>query len=424
MTECTYRLQTSSFRLSSRLALAILLFLAVPRPLALHAAALPASFPVAEQLLTGIDRLDVSHCTELSGLKVGLITNHAAQTRRGEPGYAMMLRNKVRLQYLMSPEHGFAGDVEAGRKALGGILEGDLPVHSLYGAARSPDPALLQQIDLLVFDLQDVGVRCYTYLSTMKNAMQACSETGTAFMVLDRPNPIAPLGRGGFMLQPRQASFVGAENIPFIHAMTLGELAQLIKARHFPALKLRVIPMQGWSRSRFGDDYPGFTFRSPSPNISSVETAMVYPATVFLEATAISEGRGTDAPFMQFGAPFIESGPLVASLNQRNLPGVRFSPVSFMPTTSKFKGKRCRGVRISLTSRSEFNPFLTGVAILQTLQRHYPSEIGIEQHKAFFDRLAGTSRLREMIIGGEPLPRIMEECRLERESFQPSLLYR
>ncbi|MDP8306262.1 MAG: DUF1343 domain-containing protein [Candidatus Chlorobium antarcticum] len=374
-------------------------------------------------MLTGIDRLDASRCSELKGLRVGLITNKAAKTRKGESGYAMMLRNGVRLQYLMAPEHGFAVDVEAGRKSGGAILGGNLQVHSLYGATRIPAFELLQQIDLLVFDLQDVGVRCYTYLSTMKNAMQACSETGTAFMVLDRPNPIAPLGRGGFMLQTEEASFVGAENIPFIHSMTLGELALLIKARHFPTLNLQVIPMQGWSRSRFGDECPGFTFRSPSPNISNVETAIVYPATVFLEATDISEGRGTDAPFMQFGAPFINAPKLADCLNSINLAGVRFKPVTFTPASSKFKGERCCGVRLSITDRMAFNPFLTGVAILQALHTHYPFKTGIDRHKAFFDRLAGTPRLREMIVSGESLHSIMEKSRLEREGFAPSLLY-
>lgn len=428
MTECLCRLIAKNSGRSSLPAPAFLFFLLLLPlflPCSLHAADRSASFPAlaVEPLLTGIDRLDVSRCSELSGLRVGLITNEAAATGTGEPGYAMMLRHGVRLQYLMAPEHGFAVNVEAGRSAEGTILAGNLQVHSLYGSTRIPDAALLQQIDLLIFDLQDVGVRCYTYLSTMKNAMQACSETRTAFMVLDRPNPIAPLARGGFMLEPRQVSFVGAEDIPFIHAMTLGELAQLIKARHFPDLNLHVISMQGWSRNRFGDEFPGFTFRSPSPNISSVETAIVYPATVLLEATRISEGRGTDAPFVQFGAPFIDPERLAASLNQENLPGVRFFPVSFIPTTSKFKGKRCHGVRLSITSRREFNAFMTGVAILQTLQRHYPSETGIEQHKAFFDRLAGTSRLREMIISGASLEGIMSESRQNREGFLPALLY-
>ncbi|TCD47178.1 DUF1343 domain-containing protein [Chlorobium sp. N1] len=395
-----------------------LLFLSLPAPLS--AAGRP---PVADscRFSTGLDRLEREGCGELLGMRVGLVTNLAARTRSGEAGYAMMLRHGVRLRWLMAPEHGFRVDVGAG-KAAGGTLLGDsLRVHSLYGATKTPDLRLLRQVDIVVFDLQDVGVRCYTYLSTMKNVMLACRRTGTPFMVLDRPNPIAPLGRGGFMLEPSRASFVGAENVPFVHRMTLGELALLIRRRHAPELDLRVVTMQGWRRERFGDELPGFRFRSPSPNISDMETAVAYPATVLIEATAFSEGRGTSRPFLQFGAPFADGRALARTLNASGLQGVRFREASFTPSSGKWAGERCRGVRLSITDRSLFDPFATQVAILHALHSSYPRRLGIRS--GFFDRLAGTDRLRLMLLSGETRASITAAAGRDREAFSPALLY-
>ncbi len=376
-----------------------------------------------EQLLSGIDSLEVTGCSDLKGLRVGLITNAAARTKSGEQGYRMMLRQGVLLRYLLSPEHGFALDVEAGEKAGGAVLSGSLPVHSLYGASRRPDPSLLREVDILVFDLQDVGVRCYTYISTMKYAMEACSEAGISFMVLDRPNPISPLGRGGFMLEPASTSFVGSLDVPFLHAMTVGEIALFIKKRYCPDLSLRVVKMSGWDRGRFGDQFSGYSFRSPSPNIRSVEGAILYPATVFLEATNVSEGRGTGHPFMQFGAPFIDGEQLALRLNLYALPGVRFKAVRFVPTSSKFKGEECRGVRLQVTDRDVFDPFMTASVILSLLHNRYPQEFGIDRHRTFFDRLAGTPRFREMITSGMTPRDIVAESRREAEGFRPLLLY-
>ncbi len=371
----------------------------------------------AEPLLCGIDRLEASGFHELSGMKVGLITNVAGVTRKAEPDYAVMLQGGVRLKFIMAPEHGFSADIEAGKSVGGSVVHDTLPVFSLYGNSKKPDIKHLKSIDILLFDLQDIGSRCYTYISTMNNAMQACEEAGIPFMVLDRPNPIIPFLRYGFMLAPGYESFVGAVDIPFIHSMTVGEIATRLKEQKYKRLDLRVITMSGYNRRLFADEYPGFRFISPSPNIRSVDSAIVYPATVFLEATTVSEGRGTDAPFMQLGAPFINGRELAGSLKQYKLPGVLFDAVVFKPASGKFKGERCEGVKLSITDRKTFIPFKTGAAILLALQHLYPEKTALQKGNIFFDRLAGTPLFREMICKQVPLDDIMEESRRQIEQF-------
>lgn len=374
----------------------------------------------AEQLLYGIDRLEASGCRELSGLRVGLITNTAGVTRRGEPDYVVMLRNGVRVKFLMAPEHGFSADIDAGQKVGSTIVADTIPVFSLYGTKIKPDIHQLLQIDVLVFDLQDVGTRCYTYISTMKSAMEACEEAGIAFMVLDRPNPVIPLHQEGFMVTSGYESFVGAVNIPFVHSMTVGEIAILLKEQSYRTLDLRVIPMQGYRRDRFADEYSGFSFKNPSPNIRNVDTAIIYPSTVFLEATMVSEGRGTDAPFMQFGAPFIKSEELAVALRNYELPGVLFESVVFQPDSGKFRGENCRGLKLFLTDRKAFSPFRTAVALLLELQRLYPDNLAIDKRGEFFDRLAGTPLFRNMIKKQLSLDKIIEKSRCQVEEFNRS----
>ncbi len=376
-----------------------------------------ASRVLAEPLLCGIDRLEATGFSELSGLKVGLITNVAGVSRKAEPDYAVMLRSGVRLKFIMAPEHGFLADIEAGIGVGGSVVHDTLPVFSLYGTSKKPDIRQLKSIDMLLFDLQDIGARCYTYISTMNSAMQACEAAGIPFMVLDRPNPVIPLSPSGFVLAPGYESFVGAVDIPFIHSMTVGEIATMLKERKYKRLDLRVVSMSGYNRKRFADEYPGFRFISPSPNIRSVETAIVYPATVFLEATTVSEGRGTDAPFEQLGAPFINGRELAALLSQYKLPGVLFNAVVFQPASSKFKGERCEGVKLSITDRKKFIPFKTGAAILLALQHLYPEKTALQKENVFFDRLAGTPLFREMICKQVPLDEIMEESRRQIEQF-------
>jgi len=372
---------------------------------------------LAEELLCGIDLLDASQCQELSGLRIGLISNAMSRTKTGEPSYALLLRHGVKLKFLMAPEHGFLADIEAGKKVGRAFVSDTIPVFSLYGASKKPDTQQLRQIDLLLFDLQDIGTRCYTYISTMKHAMEACKQAGIAFMVLDRPNPIAPLSQSGFMVTPGYESFVGAVNIPFVHSMTVGEIAILLQKQSYRTLDLRVVSMKGYRHNRFGDEYEGFTFRSPSPNIRNVETAIIYPSTVLLEATNVSEGRGTNAPFMQFGAPFIKSEELLEALSKYNLSGVSFDQVSFTPRSSKFTGEVCNGLKIIVTNRRAFDPFKVATALLLELQYLYPEKIGLNKRGDFFDKLAGTPLFREMITQQSPIDVIMEESIRQVELF-------
>ncbi|NTV20820.1 MAG: DUF1343 domain-containing protein [Chlorobium limicola] len=367
---------------------------------------------------SGIDVLDASDCRALKGKKVALITNAAGVTVRGESNYAMLLRNGISLSFLMAPEHGFAVNVEAGKKTGGSVIGDTLRVHSLYGASKKPSVALLKTVDLVVFDLQDVGARCYTYISTMKLAMEACMEAGVPFMVLDRPNPVAPLSPSGFMLDKGYESFVGAVAVPFVHAMTVGEIALLLKKSSFQGLDLQVVKMEGYRRELFGDELPGFAFVSPSPNIRNIETAVVYPATVMLEATAVSEGRGTDAPFLQFGAPFIDSTRLLEEVKACRLPGVEFFSVSFIPKSGKFRNEQCFGLKLRVSDRKRFSPFTTSAALLLVLQKLYPSSLGLKSGGVFFDRLAGTPRFREMILEQVPVEVIVEASRNDVREFQ------
>jgi uncharacterized protein YbbC (DUF1343 family) len=376
-----------------------------------------ASVARAEGFRYGLDMLDAQQCAPLQGKRVGLITNAVAVSRSGEPGYRVLLRNGVDLKFLMAPEHGFALDYEAGQKVGNTGIGDSLKVWSLYGATRKPDVQLLKTIDVLIFDLQDAGVRCYTYISTMKLAMEACNEAGIAFMVLDRPNPLAPLPSNGFVLEPSFESFVGAAELPFIHGMSVGEIAGWLQKRRFPELSLQIVRMQGYRRDRFADDLPGFRFRPPSPNLRDFKTLLLYPATVMLEGTDVSEGRGTDNPFRAFGAPFIDSKMLIQELEKYHLPGVEFHRTSFTPERSKFSGVECQGVRLKVIDRDHFDPFLTSTAILLSLQKLWPEETGLNRHADFFDKLAGTSRYRLMIQQQRPIGEILAVARGQVRAF-------
>jgi uncharacterized protein YbbC (DUF1343 family) len=373
---------------------------------------------VAAEFHYGLDELDAGRYKELEGKRVGLITNAASVTSNGKPGYCVLLNHGIDLKFLMAPEHGFSLERAAGEKVGNSSIAGKLKVYSLYGASKKPDGALLNKIDVLVFDLQDVGVRCYTYISTMKLAMEACRDAGITFMVLDRPNPVSPIPASGFMLESSLESFVGAVELPFLHGMTAGEIAALLQKRRYPGLSLKVVQMQGYSHARFADELPGFRFCSPSPNIRDFETLLLYPATVMLEATIVSEGRGTDAPFKMFGAPFINGEALRQELERYRLPGVDLHAVLFTPKSGKFAGRECQGLRLKVTDRRLFDPFMSATAILLSLQKLYPEEIGLGRNATFFDQLAGTADYRIMIQKQSPIGEILDVARGQVQAFE------
>ncbi len=373
----------------------------------------------AGALRYGIDVLDADRCSALKGKRLALITNAAGTTVSGEPDYQVLLRHGLDLKYLMAPEHGFHAVLGAGVKVSDERISDTLKVYSLYGSRKKPDVELLQQtIDVLLFDLQDIGARCYTYISTMRYAMEACQEAGVAFMVLDRPNPLSPIPAEGFMLDPDHQSFVGMVPVPFVHAMTVGEIALFLRERYYPGLQLEVVEMEGYKRGRFPDAYPEWRFVSPSPNIRDLETVLIYPATVFLEATNVSEGRGTPYPFRQFGAPFIHAGFLKKELDSFKLPGVSFNKATFVPSSGKYSGLACSGIRIQVTDRYVFEPFRTGIAILLSLKKLYPDLVDFGTKGAFFDKLAGDPVLRRMIVSGHTLEEILAASRLQVHAFE------
>ena len=226
------------------------------------------------------------------------------------------------------------------------------------------------------------------------------------------------------MLDPDYVSFVGSVPVPFIHAMTIGEIALFLKKRFYPELSLQVVAMEGYDRERFLDDYPEVRFESPSPNILGIETVLVYPATVFLEATNVSEGRGTPFPFRQFGAPFINADFLEKELQRFKLPGVSFQAVQFIPSSGKFQGLRCSGVRLEVTDRLVFEPFRTGIAIMLSLQKLYPGLFDLKTNGQFFDKLAGGPLYRKMVVSGRSLEEILAASRIQVHAFEKAYPYR
>lgn len=371
-------------------------------------------------VLTGLDRVG-AHAKLFQSKRVGIITNHTAydsdgryivEVFRAMPG--------VTVTALFSPEHGLWGTEQAGI-----LTDGQLhpvykvPIHSLYGKTRKPTPEMLRDIDILVFDIQDIGARFYTYIYTMSLAMEAAAENGKHFVVLDRPNPISGRYVSGTILEPELASFVGLFPIPVRHGMTVGELAQMFNEQAWLAdgvkANLSVVPMKEWRRRMWYDE-TGLRFIKPSPNMPDLETAAIYPGLCLLEGTNISEARGTSMPFRQFGAPWIDSRRLAERLNKLSLPAMRFEPAQFTPTSSKYKGQSCEGVRIIIKDRSRLKPFYSGVLIVNEIRRMYPSKF--EWKIGHFDRLCGTSKVRQAISNGTSMKELSAGWQAELQSFQ------
>jgi uncharacterized protein YbbC (DUF1343 family) len=370
-------------------------------------------------VMTGLDRVG-SYKDIFEGKRLGIITNHTAYDSNGRfivdvfKGMA-----GVKVTALFSPEHGLWGTAPDGEK-IGSQTHPvyNLPVYSLYGKTQKPTSDMLRNVDVLVFDIQDIGARFYTYVYTMSLAMEAAAQNGKTFVVLDRPNPINGISVEGNILEPTQASFVGLYPIPVRHGMTAGELARMFNGQGWLAgqvkAKLVVIPMKGWSR-RMWYDQTSLRFIKTSPNMPDLETAAIYPGLCLLEGTNVSEGRGTAMPFRQFGAPWIDSKLLAGRLNALNLPEMRFEPVSFTPTSSKYKGKKCHGVKILVSNRDRLEPYFSGIKIVNEIYRLYPKQF--KWRASHFDRLCGTSKIRSTITGNSSLDALHNKWRKELESF-------
>lgn len=347
-------------------------------------------------VLTGLDVLQRDNFDVLHGQRVGLITNHTGCSINGTSGVQLLASSDaVNLTALFSPEHGFEGKLDIARIDDARDDRTGLRIFSLYGATRRPTPEMLEAVDTLVFDIQDIGCRFYTYISTMGEAMRAAAEHGKRFVVLDRPNPINGVDIAGPMLDAGRESFVGFHSLPVRHGMTTGEIARMLRAELELDVALTVIPCEGWQRSEFWD-VTGLTWINPSPNMRSLTQALLYPGVGLMETTNVSVGRGTDTPFEILGAPWMDGRQLAAALNAQELAGVRFVPIRFTPESSKFQDQACGGINIIITHRATFEPLLTGFAIATTIRRLFPQDWQADGYL----RLLGNQATHSAIAGG------------------------
>ncbi len=390
----------------------------------------------------GLEVLLASRLDLVRGRRVGLITNPTGVDRSLRSSLDRLRAHpEVNLVALYGPEHGVRGEAQAG-ESVAYQVDGHsgLPVYSLYGqaepqlvdpladldarmrsfdtqaAGKQIESGMLEGVDVLVFDLQDVGTRVYTYVATMAYAMQAAAERGIPFVVLDRPNPINGVTMEGPVLEsPRHSSFIGLHPIPLRHGMTAGELALLFNARfHARPADLTVVPMAGWRRADWFEA-TGLPWVMPSPNLPAPDTAAVYPGQVLLEGTNLSEGRGTTRPFELFGAPWIDGYVLARELNGLGLVGVAWREAWFTPTFSKFAGQRCGGCQVHVTDREAYRPVATTLALLAAVRRlHGPK---LAWHADYFDKVMGTATVREAMEQGEAPARIVAGWHAGLEEF-------
>lgn len=385
--------------------------------------------PAEIQLRPGIDVLLDDSLHLVRERRVGLITNHTGLDRAGRSSIDRLAEHSdVDLVALYSPEHGIEGRAEAGESvASRSDARTGLPIHSLYGETRRPTEAMLEGVDVLLFDLQDIGARYYTYVYTMAYAMEEAGRRGIPFVVLDRPNPIGGEAVQGNVLDPAFSTFVGLYPVPMRHGMTPGELARLYVAEFGIDVDLRVVPVAGLTRSMtFGET--GFPWVPPSPNIPSVESALAYPGTCLFEGTPLSVGRGTDQAFQWVGAPWLDGEALSATLNAYGFEGVRFEPATFTPDGAgdgKFDGVEVSGVRV-VPLNPDFDAPRVGVAMV--IEAYRASGDRWSWNVAHFDRLAGTDALRLGIEAGAELDELTaawdEQLLAFESSREPHLIYR
>jgi uncharacterized protein YbbC (DUF1343 family) len=322
----------------------------------------------------GLDLFERKWPRQLKDALVGLLVHPASVNRNLEHAVTLFHKSrKVELKALFGPQHGIRGETQDNMVEWEGFRDKHtgLPVYSLYGKTRKPEPSMLKDVDVMVIDLQDVGSRYYTFIWTMDLCMQACTEMNKSIVILDRPNPVGGHLTEGPVLNMKYTSFVGHRPLPVRHGMTIGEICSYLRDEFYHSLDFYVIHLQGWRRKMWFDK-TGLPWVMPSPNMPSPDTATVYPGICLLEGTNLSEGRGTTRPFEIFGAPFIEPEMLVKHIKYFKLPGVMFRPLYFQPTFQKHTGELCGGAQIHIIDRERFKPFKTGVAVLKAVHDLYP----------------------------------------------------
>lgn len=364
----------------------------------------------------GIDNID-QHISLFAGKRVGLITNATGMNSQFQSSIDV-LHAKTELVALFSPEHGIRGAVPAGDKVNSQKdSKTGLPVFSLYGSTKKPTPAMLENLDIIAFDIQDVGARAYTYIYTMAYAMQAAKENGKTFVVFDRPNPVGGVEVEGGLIKPGFESFIGMYPIPIRHGMTAGELAGLFNKEFGIGCDLVVIEMSNWQRGMYFDD-TGLPWVMTSPNIPTPDTALVYPATGIFGGTNISEGVGTTRPFDFVGAPWLDAESLANHMNAMKLPGVVFRPAHYIPRFGNFAGETCNGVQLHITSRKEFRPVRTGMSLLYAVQELSDGQFAYNfngKGTPMIDLITGDDALR---LGRYSLAEVLAEWDREAKQFK------
>ena len=363
----------------------------------------------------------------LKDLRIGLICNPASVNRQFKHAADLFHEHPdINLTTLFGPQHGIRGDVQDNMIETSHTIDSrtERPIYSLYSETREPTEEMLANVDALVFDLQDVGCRVYTFIYTMANCMKACAKYGKKMIVLDRPNPINGLDVEGNLLELGHESFVGMYPIPMRHGMTVGELAQLFNTDFELHCDLEVVTMEGWSREDFADETDA-PWVMPSPNMPTVDTAVVFSGTVYFEGTQVSEGRGTTRPFEIIGAPYINSYEYAKALNSLELPGVTFRAIDFLPTFQKHAQTVCGGAFVHVLDRKIFKPVITGVAMVKVAYdlctedfkwKNTPYEYVFDRNP--FDVIHGSTKLREQIETGTSVEGIQSSWRDDEESFR------
>jgi len=378
---------------------------------------------------TGLERLLAGAGSHLKPLSLGLIIHPASVTREFQLSVDTLLQEGFSIKALFGPQHGARGEKQDNMIESGHYADPytGLPVHSLYSNVRKPTPEMLSGLDAIVFDLQDVGVRVYTFIWTMLLAMEACAEIGIRFIVLDRPNPIGGIQREGAVLRKDFESFVGLHPIPLRHGLTCGELATWMNETRGIGCDLEIIECRGWRRSMGWSD-TGLPWVAPSPNLPTPVSCLVYPGMVLLEGTNLSEGRGTTKPFEYFGAPYLNIERLLDLLGQEHLDGVMIRPCHFEPTFQKYAGTMCAGGQLHVTDPATFQPVRTAITILRAARELAPREFSwskppyeYEENLMPIDLIWGHNGLRHRIDDGATVDEVLEGVQEDLDTFKEDI---
>ncbi|MFA6597159.1 MAG: DUF1343 domain-containing protein [Ignavibacteriaceae bacterium] len=380
-------------------------------------------------IVTGADLILSEYPDFVEGRNLGIVTNHTAVLSNGKHLIDALYSSEYRIKItaLFGPEHGLRGQAQAGEKVENFIDEKtQAPIYSLYGKDKKPTKEMLKNVNLLLFDMQDVGARFYTYLSTLYYTIQAAAENHIPILVLDRPNPIGGVYVDGPIRQDSLSSFVGIAPIPIAHGMTFGELANYFNEEHLLGNNLHadltVLKIKNWKRTYFYDDL-NLPWIKPSPNITDLNTALLYPGTCLIEGTNISEGRGTELPFLTIGAPFINGKKLVKALQVYKFKGLSFKETSFTPqdipnvaVNPKYEGKLCSGIAIKVTDKRKVESVKFGIALLSVLHKLYPKEFSFKEKS--IDLLSGDTKIRKQILQNVAPTKIYKSYQKELAKFK------